>query len=262
MFTEFIFVMKKFLTYITVVLVAIFVLSATSIFLPKSSNANNNNTSISNTQVVDFSGLTYSALGDSITYGFTGDHSKPPFYNNYPNVVKSLVGFNKVNNYGQVGYLFSRHSNPAFKSMIDMVSTIDADSDVISVMGGINDFANYAQLGSLNSNDEYTIYGALNKICSDLKTKFPNAFVFFMTPLPLSADNLSTINNTSYSVADVCTAIKKVCNKYGILVLDTNSLGNFDTMSDSFDGCHPTELYYANELSPLIANFIKDNCKK
>ena len=50
--------------------------------------------------------------------------------------------------------------------------------------------------------------------------------------------------------------------KYNILVLDTYNLGGFNPFNDSFDGCHPTELYYANKLAPIISQFIKDNYKK
>ena len=256
--------MKKILKLIIIIFFIIAMGGCLSSLINDKTNTPNNddktNTPITNE--VDFSNLVYSALGDSITYGFTGDHSKPPFYNNYPNVIKGLLNLKNVNNYGKCGYLLSRHTNPNFYSMIDMVETIDINSDIISVFGGINDYANYAELGNINSNDEYTIYGALNVIATKLKEKFPNSYIFFMTPLDVSNELINSINNTKYNVDDVCKAIKNVCAKNNIDVLDVHNLGGFDTINDSFDGCHPYEIYYSNELAPLIVNFIKENYKK
>ena len=210
---------------------------------------------------VNYSELTYSAIGDSITYGFCGDHSQPPFINNYPNCVKSFLGLKEVYNYGACGCLLSRTSNPSYTSMIDKIDLIPSNTDIISVFGGINDFVSYVPLGDINSTDEYTIYGALNAIAYKLTTNFENSFVFFITPLDIDANNLLTINNTLYSVRDVCTAIKEVGDKWNIPVYDANSYAGFNPDMHSFDGCHPAEAYYSSIFAPKVAEFIKQNYK-
>ena len=208
---------------------------------------------------VDFTTLTYTAIGDSITYGFCGDHSKPAFSNNYPACVKSYLGLEEVTNLGACGCLVSRNTNTAYTSMIDKVDLISADADIISVFGGINDFACYAKMGDINSTDEYTIYGAFNLIASKLKNNYPDAFVFFITPLPLGESNLTEINNTSYTVRDVCNAILEVGEKWNIPVFDANLYADFNPDTHSFDGCHPTEAYYATTFSSKIVAFIREN---
>ena len=209
---------------------------------------------------VNFSEKNYVAIGDSITFGFCGDHSLPPFSNNYPHVVKNLVGFKTVQNLGACGCLLARHSNSAFTSMIDKVDVISSEADVISVFGGINDYSTYVPLGDINSTDEFTVYGALNSIA--VKLQSCDAFCFFITPLPLSSTLVSDVNNNSYSIADVSDAIKAVGEKYSIPVFDAYRYGSFEPDVDGFDGCHPTEAYYLNELGPLIAEFIKQNYKQ
>ena len=206
---------------------------------------------------VDFSELTYAAIGDSITYGFCGDHSLPPFTNNYPSCVKTMLGISEVINLGSCGCLLARHSNPEYTSMIDKVDLVPKDTSVISVFGGINDFACIVPMGDINSTDEYTIYGALNTIASKLKTNFANSLVFFVTPLPIGQANLAEISNNDYTIREVCVAIKNVGEKWNIPVYDANLYANFNPNSDSFDGCHPTENYYANVFAPKMVAFIK-----
>lgn len=224
-------------------------------------DSSNNNEEII-VEPIDFSNLTYTAIGDSITYGFCGDHAKPPFTNNYPSCLKAYLGLENVTNLGVCGCLVSRSTNPAYTSMIDKVDLISADTDIISVFGGINDYATYAVMGDINSNDEYTIYGALNAIASKLKTQFPDAFVFFITPLPISSSNITDINNNAYTVRDVCNAILEVGAKWDIPVYDANLYADFDTEKHSFDGCHPTEAYYSTIFSAKLIEFIEENYRK
>ena len=206
-----------------------------------------------------FSDKTMACIGDSITYGFCGDHSKPPFTKNYPNCVKSFLGLKEVYNYGACGCLLARVPDASYTSMIDKIDLIPANTDIISVFGGINDFVSYVPMGDINSTDEYTIYGALNAIAYKLTTGFENSFVFFITPLDIGEENLITVNNTLYSVEDVCTAIKEVGEKWNIPVYDANSNAGFDPELHSFDGCHPTEDYYSSIFAPKIVEFIKQS---
>ena len=212
-----------------------------------------------NIEKIDFSDIHYVAIGDSITYGFCGDHSKPAFTNNYPACVKSSLGLKQVDNYGACGCLLARSTNASYTSMIDKIDLISKSADIISVFGGINDFVCFVPLGDINSTDEYTVYGALNSIASKLITNHNDAFIFFITPLPLAESNLSEISNTEYSIEDICTAIKEVGEKWNIPVYDANVDAGFDPETHSFDGCHPTEEYYSTIFAPKIAEFIKEN---
>ena len=214
-----------------------------------------------NASDVDFSTLTYATIGDSITYGFCGDHSLPPFNKNYPNSVKNLLCLKAVYNYGACGCLLSRHTNSAYTSMIDKIDLVPSGTDIVSVFGGINDFSTYVPLGDINSTDEYTIYGALNAIAFKLTENYKDAFVFFVTPLNLSDGILLDINNTDYSILDVCFAIKAVGEKWEIPVFDANVCAGFDPDLHSFDGCHPTEAFYSAVLAPKLAQFIRENYK-
>ena len=138
------------------------------------------------------------------------------------------------------------------------------DADIVSVMGGTNDFGRFTTLGTINDTQTSTFYGALNTLAKGLKEKYPNAFIFFMTPLKL----ISYRGNLRDEGADFDKyrqAIKDVCAKYDIPVLDTAVLADasqeFGADDYQGDGYHPSQVFHRNVLSPVIFNFIKNNYK-
>ncbi|MBO5946019.1 MAG: SGNH/GDSL hydrolase family protein, partial [Clostridia bacterium] len=135
-------------------------------------------------------------------------------------------------------------------------------ADIVSVMGGVNDYLN-APLGTPDSTDTGTIYGALNVLCAGLKAKYPNAYVFFMTPYKFSMDP-GAHPDYGHTLCDVANAIKEVCGKYGFDVLDMYTYGKFELemYTKGSDGLHPTQEFFSAHTAPMIARFIKENYKK
>ena len=207
---------------------------------------------------VDFSQLNYVALGDSITAGsrgklsgvFSGYMDSP-----YCELVKDELGLKSVKNYGVSNSTISS-GNGYVSPMVERFSSME-DADIVSVMGGINDYGKPVVLGTINDTQTSTFYGALNTLAKGLKEKYSNSFIFFMTPL--------SVPNYAPLLEKYCKAIKDVCAKYDILVLDTNSLCDFskEYNADGYvgDGVHPSEEFHKNVLAPVIANFIKNNYK-
>lgn len=205
---------------------------------------------------VNFSELTYAALGDSITAGsrgklsgvFSGYMDTP-----YCVLVKDELGLKSVTNYGISSSTISS-GNGYVSPMVERYDEMD-ETDIISVMGGINDYGKPVALGAINDTETTTFYGALNTLAKGLKEKSPNAFIFFMTPL--------SVPNFAPLLLKYCQAMKEVCAKYDIPVLDTNSLCDFSLEYNSVgytgDGVHPSEEFHRDVLAPLIADFIKDN---
>lgn len=261
MLTEFIFIMKKFLTYITVFLVAIFVLSATSIFSPIGSSNENNNSNVSS-NVVDFSQLTYSVIGDSITYGTDGIDSGR-LNPTYVKEVKNILGLKAYYNYGIGGSTVANGSNPMYKRY----TKINVDSDIISVMGGVNDWGsghNYVQIGSIDDSDGTTFYGGYNLLIEGLKKDYPNAFIFLITPTYRRVRESNTYNGYGESLLDYVNAVRNLAKKHDLPLLDifdNEDIYN-DMMRSDSDGVHHSQELTINVVAPLIANFIKDNYNK
>lgn len=205
----------------------------------------------------DFSQLIYAALGDSITRGVIGGAvaDKP-----YCDCVGSILGLKSVYNYGVSGStLCSKTENytHGYKPMCERYKEMRDDADIVSLMGGTNDFSQ-GVIGTIDDTATDTIYGALNELAKGLKEKYPNSFIFFMTPL-------KSVWSTPTKQAQICQAVKDVGNKYQIPVLDTANLVDFskEFNADGYsgDGVHPSQDFYKNELAPVIANFIKNNYK-
>ena len=101
---------------------------------------------------------------------------------------------------------------------------MDSDADVVVVFGGTNDFGHGdAKLGTFESRDPYTFYGAMHVLCEKLINRFPNADILFMTPLHrCSEDEVSKENGLpeETNLAGYVSIIREVAEFYGLPVLD------------------------------------------
>ena len=183
-------------------------------------------------------------------------------------MLQEVLGVKKVNNYG-VGGRFLSLDYP--DTMCNVYSTM-VDADIISVMGGTNDVLSFGTakgvLGTLNDTDKSTIYGALDCLCRGLKEKYPNSYIFFMTPFALAdIRDIDCLNNSGFSLNDVNTAIKIVCTRYNIDVFDVynecdfKAQANYETSLGIGDGIHPNQ-QFINLFTSKLAQFIKDNYNK
>lgn len=201
---------------------------------------------------VDWSNVIISCFGDSITVG------------GYPTLLQKQLNNAVCLNYGIGGSACAARSSSATSStdtgMVLRYNKISQESDIIVVMCGINDAHSSLPLGTIESNDITSYYGALNIICGGLKENYPNAWVFFMTNFNY-ADS-ETLTDAGVAYKDYySTAVKDVCEKHDIDVFDTFSLLEFNTSSNTRDNVHLTNEYQSNVFVPAIAEYIKTNYK-
>lgn len=232
-------------------LFSIIILSCTFVCWLAFMNKNDNNIE------VDFSTLTYSALGDSITLGRRVDHP-------YVDLVANILGLNQALNYGIGSSTIATTNNLNGNPMCLRYNKISQNSNIISVFGGINDYAGghtSIPLGTIANTSNDTFYGALKTLCSGLRTQFPNAYIFIMTPMQISDSLGDSTNSFGYRLIDYVDAIKQVAEIYDIDVLDTYTLNGIenDINANTFDDVHPTQQFTTDTLAPLITNFIKSN---
>lgn len=252
--------MKNKFLYVGLILVFVCLFLFGLVFFPNVNIDSNGSNSVG---VVDYSQLTYSAIGDSITAGTDGE-TKTRMANPYPQLVAQILGLKSVDN-SAIGGMFLSNNNPYMTDCVSINCSSMKSADIISVAGGVNDFLNGVALGSITDTGNYTIYGSLNMIAKELTEKYPNSFIFFITPFRCFAEDWCSGNNgRGYSLADVSIAMKNVAVRYGIAVFDCYSLIDFSATTDTkcFDGLHPTQSFHTNYTAPAIAQFIKDNYKK
>ena len=140
------------------------------------------------------------------------------------------------------------------------------DADIVLVFGGINDASSGVEIGNIDDTDPRTFYGALNTLISGLQEKYPDSYIFLVTPYMLYYPNLDHMWDdtlklpSGYTRYDYNVSLKAIGEKYGIDILDLWTLNTDKTCF--VDGVHPADDFCNNVLAPTIAQFIKDNYKK
>lgn len=198
----------------------------------------------------EWSDIVISCLGDSITRGAYLTYS-------YPYCLQNELGTTTVNNYGISGNTLARNHSNYSTAMCVRYTEIAKNSDIIIVMGGVNDRGSIP-LGTIDDTDITTFYGALNTLCMGLKENYPNTWIFFMTNFDY-ADSDTTNNYDVEYHNYYCTAVKEVCQKHNVDVFDTYNMIDFDTSKNTTDSVHPNQAFVGNRWVPAIAQYIKAN---
>lgn len=248
--------MKRMLTTL---LLCMFILmsfgSISALFEKSVSNNDNEETN----KKADFTELSYVAFGDSITYGIDGI-VWGRMENPYPSLVADTLNLKSVENKAVSGAVFCTNTLSR-TNMTQTILNFKGEADIISLMLGVNDKCVNLPLGDTSSRDNSSIYGSLHLICEYLTTNYSDSFIFVMTPLKYSG--YASVNSQGYDLEDVADAIKWVCGKYDIPVLDMFERGNYEVEMylDESDGLHPSQEFHEKYTAPLIVDYIKNNYK-
>lgn len=205
---------------------------------------------------LDFSEFSMNCLGDSITYGYTpkkGYQMDRP----YPEQLRSYLGLKQARNYGVSGATLAINTADRV-IMSHSYKQMDDDAQIVSLMGGCNDYVRNLPLGTVNDTQDTTVYGALDVLARGLLSKYPNAFIFFMTTYKLGND-FPAVNEAGYTLGYVADAVKEVAAKYDIPVLDMYAEGRFEEEMNTpaSDGSHPSQAFFEKYTVPQIARFLE-----
>ena len=161
----------------------------------------------------------YVALGDSFTHGdFTNsptnnytieDGLYQGQYKVYPYLIGNRTHMN-VLNFGVNGMTLAYKENrPNSLIETEKYKDVPADTDYITIKIGINDDNQNIPIGSIDSDNNGTFYGAYNTVLTYLITNYPNA------KIGLIATNGATV--------DIVNATIAIGQKYGIPVLNEST---------------------------------------
>lgn len=217
-----------------------------------------------------FANLNYLAFGDSITEGGNLESRSQ----SYPNVVANILGCN-VTNVAVGGSTFVRDPDKSIRhciaeDVINFCNNTSNNFDIISIAGGVNDQSLAFPIGDIDDNTTETIYGSLNIIVQTLMERYPDAFIFLVTPLKYYTNervDSETDNRAGYNLSDVSDVIKAIGDKYDLPVLDLYSTSGFETATNGMhhpdcDGWHPIKEFVTDHLAPQVSDFIRENYKK
>lgn len=209
-----------------------------------------------------FTGLTYVAFGDSITFGADYTRNYSPMDYPYPALVAESLELFSVTNKAVSGATLCTNSMNLV-CMTDRILAHTEQADIISVMLGVNDYNRSLPLGDIDDKTKDTVYGSLNLIAEHFTTTQEDAFIFFMTPYKckVGSRTYEDKNDAGYVLEDVANAVKEVASKYNIPVLDMFNEGRYELEMYNYgsDGIHPSQEFIKNYTAPQIEEFIRQN---
>ena len=216
---------------------------------------------------IDFSGCKIACLGDSLTAATNLDREENYQQYSYPARLKELLGAIEVYNLGIGGSTIGRYWADAF---VDRYQDIPEDVDIIIVMGGANDgfCVSDKEFGSLSERDYCTFCGDLDELMRGLREHYPDADIFFATPLPnVLHDKLMSERDyllTQQNFVDVILTLAKeydfgIIDLYNSNILDSHNadiIANYipDGVHANHDGYQILAEHFAAELIRYYEN--------
>ncbi len=217
---------------------------------------------------MELQGKIINFLGDSITEGmgiFELEHR-------YDYLLMRKYDLKAVNNYGSSGTRLARQSTALNDPGADLnfcwrAEGMADDADIITVLGGVNDYQHGdAPFGSLSDTEPTTFCGAVEHLMTLLETRYPKAKTVFMTPLPMKGCSLPSTDERKLPDCKPQQAYAEVIQEkakaHGIPVLDLFAMSGIDPDSEADraqympDGVHPNAAGH-QRLAELLGSFLE-----
>ncbi|MGL5087758.1 MAG: SGNH/GDSL hydrolase family protein, partial [Clostridium sp.] len=103
------------------------------------------------------------------------------------------------------------------------LNAIPSDTDVITIMGGTNDWAGRKNIGTIADTTRDTYYGAYKYIIESIQTRIPTCRIILICP-PFGYYNAGLgngeLNNVGKTTRDFGNAVKELGQYYGLPVID------------------------------------------
>lgn len=193
--------------------------------------------------------------GDSITQGIG------TLRTGYVKVVNQLLNFGVVRNYA-IGGTRLAHTTDEVNCMVDRISDMDTDADIIFIMANTNDYASQIPIGTSDSADISTYKGALNTIFNWLRTTYPTQPIIISTMLRRKVNYDGGGQPLPITIEQYAEAVRERTLAYGFILYDAYNLSGMDFRTTPIDGTgvsddrlHPNEAG-AQALGRKIAAFI------
>lgn len=190
-------------------------------------------TAFNQNEETELHGITWLAIGDSITYGDTVNGYA------YPNYIADNT---------DVILIKEGHSGYTMESLYNIRDSFEKDVDTVTVFAGTNDFNANKTLGTIDDNTTSTFYGTLNLMMQYMQSTYNNAPVIFFTPIWRNYTGFESgvivgmINNNGDNLKDFADAIIACGKKHGVPVVDLcndSGIGEYNITGLTSDGVHP-----------------------
>lgn len=107
----------------------------------------------------------------------------------------------------------------------ERLNEIPNDTDIITILGGTNDWVGHKPLGTIDSTDKNEFYGAYKYIIENIITRLPSVRLVLICPGYSSyTQSTGEKNNIGLTIRDYGNAIKEIGEYYNLPVIDLLSL--------------------------------------
>lgn len=209
--------------------------------------------------VSNWKGKKWLSYGDSITYA---NYWQPYIANKFGLIHEQRgIGGSYIAENGMTAYVYDdtrqytgvkppdtqpSNSTEIFESMcntqrIDFM--LDEEVDLITIMGGTNDFGYDVPLGDMDSTDNTTFYGGYKQLLNHLIAKYPNTRIFILAPTQRKRTVM--VNNLGLTTEDYAKACQEIANYYGFPFINMFGEVGYNGINGdlyTLDGNHPNEL--------------------
>lgn len=198
-------------------------------------------------------GLKWYVMGDSISC--SGDEG-------YQGYVSARLGLNRVDKARMGNHMTYNNEDADRWGVLHELRTFDMnDADIITILIGTNDWANY-ELGELSKDNviETTFFGAMNVACKYLVEHWIGKRIGFMTPPKRDIRTFS--DEMKQKFESLIDGMIKICSWYSIPILNLWVEGGLASDNDIVkaelieDGLHPNTKGHAVLARP-IEQFLK-----
>ena len=211
----------------------------------------------------DFSDISITCLGDSITEAANLSNTEDYQQYSYPSRLKELLNAESVTNLGIGGSSIGRYWENAF---VDRYKEIPEDTDLILVMGGTNDgfCMSDKDIGTMEERKAGTFIGDLDELMRGLRENYPEAEIVFVTPLPnILHDMLKKERDYLLPQSVLVNIIIQLATEYDIPVIDLYNSNILDTHDAAViynympDGVHCNPKGYSVLAEHLAAELVR-----
>lgn len=211
-----------------------------------------------------YKGKKLATLGDSITaMGYWQPFVKEYF--GFGQFVNCGYGGTTIHNNGQI-----IDGNEMWMCSDYRVNQLPVDSDVVLIMGGINDWSVQMEMGSIaygsdKTADDTTFLGAYQIMLTKVIKRCPNAMIVCMTPMNTKVWTYETnldnpVINWNKSITDFADACILAARNYGCKYIDLNSESGICAVNQSKycqDAIHPNSTTGAKAIANAVINGLK-----